>query len=231
LAFALASAANAQDAGEAIFLENCAICHQDNGVGDPPTFPALAGNANLGDLGLVVTNVHQGQGNMPPFPDLAADEVAAVASYVRTSWGNAFGAVSQDEVAALLEGLEAGVERVSVWSGVYTEAQAARGLAVYTGACGLCHGRRLNGAPDDNDMKSTPPLARSPFLREWDGKSLATLFEYTRATMPQNNPGYMDDQTYIDIIAHMLSMSNMPAGEQELPPDPLALAKIVITPE
>jgi hypothetical protein len=93
------------------------------------------------------------------------------------------------------------------------------------------HGRRLNGAPDDNDMKSTPPLARSPFLREWDGKSLATLFEYTRATMPQNNPGYMDDQNYIDIIAHMLSMSNMPAGAQELPPDPQALAQIVITPE
>ena len=57
-------------------------------------------------------------------------------------------------------------QMTSVWEGVFTEAQANRGQAVYDGACGLCHGRRLNGAPDDPDMRSTPPLARAKFLRE-----------------------------------------------------------------
>ena len=41
--------------------------------------------------------------------------------------------------------------------------------------CGLCHGRRLNNAPDDPDMRSAPPLARARFLREWERHSLATL--------------------------------------------------------
>jgi len=95
-------------------------------------------------------------------------------------------------------------------SGVFTEDQAARGRGVYSGACGFCHGRRLNGAPDDPDMRSTPPLARARFLREWEGRSLATLFEYTRLTMPEDNPTSLTDAEYVDVIAYMLSVSRIP---------------------
>ncbi len=119
-------------------------------------------------------------------------------------------------------------QMTSVWEGVFTEAQANRGQAVYDGACGLCHGRRLNGAPDDPDMRSTPPLARAKFLREWEGRSLAVLFEYTRATMPENNPGSLTDAEFVDVIAYMLSVSGMPAADEELQPDPQSLARSVI---
>ncbi|MCH7671622.1 MAG: c-type cytochrome [Proteobacteria bacterium] len=119
-------------------------------------------------------------------------------------------------------------QMTSVWEGVFTEAQANRGQAVYDGACGLCHGRRLNGAPDDPDMRSTPPLARAKFLREWEGRSLAVLFEYTRATMPENNPGSLTDEEFVDVIAYMLSVSGMPAADEELQPDPQSLARSVI---
>ena len=119
-------------------------------------------------------------------------------------------------------------QMASVWEGVFTEVQANRGQEVYAGACAFCHGRRLNGAPDDPDMRSTPPLARAKFLREWEGRSLAVLFEYTRATMPENNPGSMTDQEYVDVIAYMLSMSMMPAADEELRPDPQSLARSVI---
>ena len=70
-------------------------------------------------------------------------------------------------------------------------------------------------------MRSTPPLVRARFLREWDGRSLATLFTYTRQTMPEDNPGSMTDQEFVDVIAYMLSFGGMPAGDDELPPDPL----------
>ncbi len=119
---------------------------------------------------------------------------------------------------------------VSVWDGVFTEAQANRGQAVYPGACGTCHGRRLNGAPDDADMRSTPPLARARFLRVWEGRSLATLFEYTRATMPESNPDSMTEQEYVDVIAYMLTVGGMPAGDDELRSDPQSLARVVIRP-
>ncbi|MDX1404814.1 MAG: cytochrome c [Woeseiaceae bacterium] len=122
-------------------------------------------------------------------------------------------------------------EPVSSWDGVFTEAQAKRGQVAYTGPCGWCHGRRLNGAPDDPDAAPSPPLARAKFLRNWYGKSLAALFVYTKATMPESNPGSLTDQEYIDIIAYMLSVSGMPTGEHELPPDPMELARTLIQPK
>jgi mono/diheme cytochrome c family protein len=116
----------------------------------------------------------------------------------------------------------------SIWSGTYTTAQASRGAEVYPGPCGRCHGRRLDGAPDDPDMFPTRPIAGAKFLREWDGRSLAALLEYLRATMPENNPGYLSDREYVDLIAHMLARSGVPAGRSELEPDPAMLSAILI---
>jgi mono/diheme cytochrome c family protein len=116
----------------------------------------------------------------------------------------------------------------SIWDGVFTAAQARRGQTVYPGPCGTCHGRRLNGAPDDPDMFSTPPIGGAKFLRNWNGRTLAALFAYTRATMPASNPGFLTDQEFVDIIAYMLSIGGLPAGRDELEPDPQALARIVI---
>ncbi len=213
--------------GRQVYQDHCALCHQDAGTGNPPTFPALSGNDQLGNPGRIVGAIRQGAGTMPPFPDLSAAEISAVATYIRNAWANGFGGMTTADATAALEGFETEGDRTSVWDGVFTEAQAARGRAAYPGACGLCHGRRLNGAPDDPDMPSTPPLARARFLRTWDGRSLATLFEYTRATMPQDNPGSLADEEYVDVIAYMLSVGGMPAGEADLRPDPERLARVV----
>lgn len=224
--------ADLQAQGQELYEQNCAVCHQPQGEGVAQSFPALAGNANLEDLPLIVTNIHLGKGAMPPFPDLTAEQIAALAAYIRNSWGNAFGEVSTEEVTAILgelggAGGEAAGDQASIWDGVFTAEQAARGERGYT-ACTQCHGRTLNGAADDPDRKSTPPLARAKFLRNWDGRTLATLFEYTKATMPQQNPGSLSEQEYVDVIAYMLSVSKAPAGDAELPPDPAALGRIVI---
>ncbi len=168
---------------------------------------------------------------MPPFPALAAEDIASLASYIRTAWANDLGGVSTEDVAAVLEDLGDADPMASVWDSVYTEAQATRGQAVYTGACAICHGRRLNGAPDDPDMRSTPPLARARFLRVWEGTSLAMLYEYTRATMPEDNPGSLTDQEFVDVLAYMLAVGGMPAGDDELLPEPRGLARVVIGPQ
>ena len=214
--------------GQQLYQERCALCHQDAGIGNPPTFPALTGNDQLGNPGRIVRTIRQGAGTMPPFPDLTVAEISAVATYIRNAWANGFGGMTTADATALLEGLEADGPLASVWDGVFTEIQAERGRAVYAGACGLCHGRRLNGAPEDPDMRSTPPLARARFVRSWNGRSLATLFEYTRATMPEDNPGSLTDEEYVDVIAYMLSVGGMPAGEAELPPDLGRLARVVV---
>ncbi len=216
--------------GQQLYQENCALCHQDSGVGDPPTFPALSGNDQLGDAVRIVNIIHRGTSRMPPFPDLTAEEISSLANYIRNAWANDFSSVTTEEVAAVLEGLGETGPMTSVWDGVFSEAQATRGQEVYEGACGVCHGRRLNGAPDDPDMRSTPPLARARFLRIWDGRSLATLFEYSRATMPENNPNSLTEQEYVDVIGYMLGVGGMPAGGDELQLDPRSLARVVIGP-
>lgn len=116
----------------------------------------------------------------------------------------------------------------SVWAGVYTAEQAARGAEAYPGPCGRCHGFRLDGAPDDPDMLPTRPIAGRKFLRDWDGRSLASLLEYLRLTMPENNPGYLSEREYVDLIAFMLFESGIPPGQSELTPNRATLSPIVI---
>jgi len=119
----------------------------------------------------------------------------------------------------------------TIWDGVFTEAQSARGEFVYPAVCGRCHGYKLDGAPDDPDMFSTPPIAGPKFLRNWNGVSLAALYEYTKAAMPAINPGSLSDQEFVDVVAYTLSVSGAPPGPAELEPDAEALTGILLVPE
>jgi cytochrome c len=119
------------------------------------------------------------------------------------------------------------VKPVSVWSGVYTAAQNKRGEELHAATCTMCHGPRLNGAGQP-EMPPSPAIARATFLRKWAGRTVAALFIYVRQTMPPDSPGTLTDQQSIDAIAHMFAVSDMPAGGKELPPDPGALAGILI---
>lgn len=88
-------------AGEKVYTANCAACHQASGDGLPPNFPALKGSkiAN-GPADAHIKQVINGKNLMPPFKQLSDEDVAAVVSYERTSWGNKGGAVTVAAVAA-----------------------------------------------------------------------------------------------------------------------------------
>lgn len=133
--------------------------------------------------------------------------------------------------AASANGAAHAEPEVTVRDGVFTAEQARRGRAAYTGPCDRCHGYKLDGAPDDPDMLPAPPVAGRKFLRKWSGRALAALFEYVRTAMPANNPGYLSDAEVADIVAYMLLVSGLPAGDDALPPDGGALAAIVIVPQ
>ena len=232
-------AALAQDAadpaafarGEALYAANCALCHKDTGAGRNPGFPALRGNDGLSDVHLVASKIHAGLGDMPAFPTLDAAEITDIATYVRNAWGNAFGGVTQDEVEEVMAGFDPSGEMRTIWDGIYTEPQARHGQQVGRAPCGLCHGTKMNGVPDDNDMVPGPALSRVKFLRVWEGRSLGVLYAYTHMTMPQSNPGFLPPEDYAAIIAYMLELSGAPAGETELPADVEALSLIRIVPQ
>ena len=98
----------------------------------------------------------------------------------------------------------------STWSGVYTDAQASRGEAVYHSSCAVCHGDDLSGG------EMGPGLAGSSFLNFWDGLSLGDLYMVMSVSMPQDNPGSLDPAEYVDVIAFMLQQSEFPTGDDEL---------------
>jgi mono/diheme cytochrome c family protein len=108
----------------------------------------------------------------------------------------------------------------SVWDGVYTTEQAKRGETLYAQSCAACHGTTLEGG------EMAPPLTGGQFNSNWTGLSLGDLFERTRISMPQNNPGSLSRQQYADVIAFMLSAGSFPGGKAELPREVETLKQI-----
>ncbi len=79
--------------GEGVYQKNCVACHQMNGEGLPPIFPALAGsNIVMFDKDRNVEILMEGvQGAaMQSFANqLSEVDMAAVITYTRQAWGNA----------------------------------------------------------------------------------------------------------------------------------------------
>lgn len=86
------------EASADLYAQTCAACHGETGEGG--FGPALAGNAALEDAPQVIAQVLAGGGGMPAFAHLSDEKVAALVSYVRSSWGNRFPPVTPEEVAA-----------------------------------------------------------------------------------------------------------------------------------
>ena len=101
-------------AGATIYKGACIACHEADGAGAPRIYPPLPGNANLqsadpsSTLHVILDGAETlttarapNSGSMPAYRDKLTDqEIAAVASYIRNSWGNAAPAVTPDQVAA-----------------------------------------------------------------------------------------------------------------------------------
>lgn len=109
----LTAAKVAVDSGERLYLDNCSACHFVDAKGAPPAFPPLAGNTLvnaenpfgmvhviLAGARLPSTPKQMADMAMPNFDwRLSDDEVAKLATFVRSSWGNAAPSVKPAEVA------------------------------------------------------------------------------------------------------------------------------------
>lgn len=117
----------------------------------------------------------------------------------------------------------------SVWSGVYTEQQAKRGLAFYTRECAACHGDALegNGQTERGQKleRMLPPLSGDVFKGNWNGRPLSDLLDKIKKTMPRDDPGSISMNQNADILAYMLKFNGFPAGKAELPADPSLLTE------
>ena len=92
--------------GESVYQSICSSCHQAEGQGSPPAFPALANNEQLiNDVDWHLDRVVNGVSGaaMPAFRStLNPVEIAAVVTYTRNAWGNDTGDVVQPSAVAEL---------------------------------------------------------------------------------------------------------------------------------
>ena len=92
--------------GASVYRNRCARCHGRNGEGQwygHDAAPRLDGNfARLSVRGIAV-QVIQGGSYMPPFASLTDREIAAVATYIRNSFGNNHGIATEEEVSKYRE--------------------------------------------------------------------------------------------------------------------------------
>jgi mono/diheme cytochrome c family protein len=99
--------------GKQVFSANCVACHQATGKGLPGVFPPLAGSEWVQGNERVVANIllhgidgeitvegNTFKGQMPSFKQLGDAELAAVATYVRSDWGNKAAPIKPEVFAA-----------------------------------------------------------------------------------------------------------------------------------
>jgi mono/diheme cytochrome c family protein len=121
-------------------------------------------------------------------------------------------------VGLLASGADAQTPR-TLQDGVYSDAQATQGQALYAEHCASCHGNALEGAQG-------PPLAGENFAAVWHNDSLFELVNKIRHTMPADNEGALTSQQSADVTAYLLRVGGFPAGSTALGPDEAAWQQI-----
>ena len=114
----------------------------------------------------------------------------------------------------------------TIWSGVYSSAQAKRGLLEYARSCEHCHGSNLTGNPTDE----VPSLVADGFMFHWKGRTVQDLYAQLSKSMPSDAPGSLDAGTYLDLVAYLLEANGFPSGPQDLERDQLSALVIEKSP-
>ena len=91
----------------------------------------------------------------------------------------------------------------TVADGVYTQAQANRGKAEFEAICAMCHRKEWFGGPE--------------FKEHWGYGELFWVYDFIRTNMPYEQGGTLPKQTYIDVLAYILSLNGYKAGTYDLP--------------
>jgi mono/diheme cytochrome c family protein len=102
----------------------------------------------------------------------------------------------------------------STMGGVYTAPQAIRGEETYMGVCVACH--------------PAGTYKTAAFKAACKGRPLSDLYDEVREKMPKNDPASLTPAEGAQVVAYLLKINGVPAGEIELPGDREALKKIRI---
>lgn len=106
-------------------------------------------------------------------------------------------------------------EPSSVRDGVFSAEQVDRGRETFLGICNECH-----------EIEEFTGVGA--YFEEMEGEPLWEALEYIWTEMPEDMPSWLEPGEYADVLAYLLSVYGMPAGERDLPVDEDVLEDIVI---
>jgi mono/diheme cytochrome c family protein len=225
--------------GKEQYAQYCAQCHMANlkGAG---TAPSLLGDDFLRDFYSVNDLFIKVSVTMPGdnVHGLSNDAYMNIIAYLLQANGLPGGAHPLTADAAAMKRM-ALIERKATKSaagspdGFYTDAQAERGKGYFRGNCGMCHAAD-HSQPDKRDLIAPPGrgfvagpvhiqinLESDESFDRW--RNVGSLFNKIRTSMPLVDGGSLNTEAYADIAAYLLRERGLPAGKEELKPDPETL--------
>ena len=88
-----------------------------------------------------------------------------------------------------------------IWDGVFNATQTLRGKAEFDQTCSRCHNLALIGS------ERGPAIKGPAFLERYEKGTLADLFIKIRDTMPEGNPGTINEDAILDILTYILQQN------------------------
>jgi mono/diheme cytochrome c family protein len=187
--------------GKAVYETVCGTCHGSDGLGKPGQAPPLAGSEwvardvpSLAHIPLAGLNgaiqVKGQEWNLSMAPmgaGLSDADLAAVLSYIRSSWGNNYSAVSADDVKAA---------RAATGGNVPSPAELAkmtpveRGHAIFQKyGCFQCHGENAKGGVHNTNAKTAELVPSLIYVADGYTKAELTAFiSRGERNIPKLNP-------------------------------------------
>lgn len=120
--------------GQALFLSNCAVCHQTDRSGMPPAFPALTNISEKMTKEEIAMLLKTGRKAMPSFANLSDEERQAITGFL-------FGEETVSKTVTELTPVE-------------------KGASLFTANCTSCH----KAKPDDPEPTGRKNMGRTPIV-------------------------------------------------------------------
>jgi hypothetical protein len=99
-------------------------------------------------------------------------------------------------------------------NGLFSGVQVERGEKVFKNICISCH--------------ATTQFVTPVFASTWNERPVFELFDQLRLTMPQDNPGFLPPQDYIDVVSYLLKLLGAEIGSADMPPEDSVMKAAVI---
>lgn len=203
--------------GEEAYLSYCSACHKPNGLGMPPTFPALKGSKiATGPVAPHIDIVLHGKSGtaMQAFESQLSDtEIAAIITYERNAWGNNVNDIVQPiDIAKAKGDMVSGASEPDVVVSEHEvlaqplppaeltkEELMTQGKAVYLSKCAVCH------KPDGSGMPPTFPALKTSAICLDDQKLKAHIKNVlmgVQGTAMQSFADQLDDTEIAAVITY-----------------------------